>query len=222
MLHYEDVVGRKLYCIRTDKFKKEYSFVKKGKTDIKTIEKSDAEDYRVTVISDIYAFKFNSEVPKNQKSSLFYRKRTKKCDQKNRFSINRQVHEEMNGGVIKDVKPIHYQSTNALRKQFERNQIEDKTIKLNEDEFTNLIKISDSYIQKNSEHDDFVFYQNEGKELIWAFALKQMGEVAKNSDEWHIDATYKLLKNGRGLWIISTNEKISKKSFSVTIFLNPQ
>ena len=122
---------------------------------------------------------------------------------------------------LKDVKKFHYQSQDALRKQFERNRFEDKSIKLDEDEFSNLVKISESYIQKNPENDDFVFYQNEGEELIWAFALEQMKEVAKNSEEWHIDATYKILKNGRCLWIISTKEKNSQKVFPLLFFLIP-
>ena len=48
-----------------------------------------------------------------------------------------------------------------------------------------------------------------------------MKEVAKNSEEWHIDATYKILKNGRGLWIISTKEKNSQKVFPLLFFLIP-
>ena len=61
----------------------------------------------------------------------------------------------------------------------------------------------------------------EGKDLIWAFALKQMGEVAKMTNEWHIDATYKLLRSGRGLWIISTKENESGKVFPLLFFVIP-
>lgn len=80
MLHYEEMVGRKLYCIRTSKFNKEYSFSRRGDTDIKTYENPEENKYSITVVSDIYAITFEQK-NKKEYSSIFYRRLTKKINQ---------------------------------------------------------------------------------------------------------------------------------------------
>ena len=110
-------------------------------------------------------------------ASSFYIRFTKILSEKsNRFSINRKAHEKIESKLC-DVKSYLYQSQEALRKQHSRNKNENTGIKMNNDEFASVIKISELYKESNPE--DFVYIENEGKNVIWAFASKQMGEVAK-------------------------------------------
>ena len=137
MLHYEEAVGKKMYCIRTDKndkFRKEYSFCKRGKTDIKTYENFEENKFKFNVVTDIYAIKFEKEDnSKYMKSSIFYRRQTKKLNGKCcNFSVNRLVHEKMQS-KLNSVKDFHHQSSDALRKQFAR---------MSDTEYTVSIKIS--------------------------------------------------------------------------------
>lgn len=225
MLHYEEAVGKKMYCIRTDKndkFKKEYSFCKRGKTDIKTYENYEENKFKFCVVTDIYAMKFEKEDnSKDMKSSIFYRRQSKKLNGKCcNFSVNRLIHEKMQS-KLNEVKDFHNQSSDALRKQFSRMSDTEYKEKYTKDEYSNLIEFCGNYKNTHKDENDFVLTIGEGKDLIWAFALKQMGEVAKMTNEWHIDATYKVLKSGRGLWIISTKENESEKVFPLLFFVIP-
>ena len=170
----------------------------------------------------LFFFKFEKEDNSNDmKSSIFYRRQTKKLNGKCcNFSVNRLVHEKMQS-KLNEVKDFHHQSSDALRKQFSRMSDTKYNEKYTKDEYSNLIEFCEHYKTLHEDEKDFVLTVGEGKDLIWAFALKQMGEVAKMTKEWHIDATYKILRSGRGLWIISTKENDSEKVFPLLFFVIP-
>ena len=173
------------------------------------------------MISDIYKTPREKEDTKNQNASIFFIKYSKlKLKNESRFSTNRIINEEI-GTSNSKTPPFHYLSQNSIRKHISRNKIENSKIDLTTNEFDSLKKMCEDYMSKNGNENDFLLCESDGDNLIWAFALAQMKEVAILSNEWHIDATYKILKNKRGLWIISTKQDLTERVFPLLFFIIP-
>ena len=199
--------------------KRDFGLERNGKKIFETFEDETNSIYSFKISKGVKNIQIKNKEEKNEYASSFYIRLTKKISEKsNRFSVNRKAHEKIET-KLSEVSPFLFQSQEALRKQISRKKIEGTGIEMINDEFENVISISKLYKDKNPE--DFIYIENEGKDMIWAFSSKQMGEVAKKSQEWHIDATYKILKNGRGLWIISTKETDSQNVFPLLFFLIP-
>ena len=57
--------------------------------------------------------------------------------------------------------------------------------------------------------------------MLFGLLLQNKWVKWQKSEEWHIGATYKILRNGRGLWIITTKEKTTQKVSPLLFFLIP-